>query len=208
MKGLKIFKNKDITIDPTGESYISQVALERVLGLGGKAVKRRVIDRMPSIKVNEKNQLHEDSLIPAVTVFAKEANTDAIELLAKIGKAGSRAFIYDQAGMPLGTSVVMTSVPTSYADALRLYADEVENRERLQITVDEDAISTAKSDEYYPISHVRKLNHNTKFSGIKLGRESEEMGIAVKKLYSNYDNLDANTYHGSVWLEVYPKVIL
>ena len=74
----------DCTIDSQGEAYISQRAIERLLELPSKSIKRQIIDKMPHLKVSENNQLHSESLVIAAEVFANKGNSQAIKLLTGI----------------------------------------------------------------------------------------------------------------------------
>jgi hypothetical protein len=144
--------------------------------------------------------------------YANRGNEGAVRLAIATLEAGMNVYIYGSAGfkLPKPTPKVPTVLELARANIIKAKetVKMLENIEYLSLQVDEDVISTNKSNEYYPVSHVRKLNPKLKVSGFRLSRESEEMGIGVKQLYSNYDAVLANTYHGSVWLAVYPEIIL
>lgn len=70
-----------------------------------------------------------------------------------------------------------------------------QERNQLQIQLD-------RSKEYYSIKRMEKLNPNTKFDWHLLKKESERLGIEVKKVFDqNYG--EVNAYHKDVWESLY-----
>jgi hypothetical protein len=121
-----------------------------------------------------------------------------------LGAGGMRAFNYNQAGYKLQAA---PKVPTAL-EAARETVRALEQIEALETQVNEDAILTAKSDTYYPVSHVRKLNKGIKIKIKELKIMSDELGLPPKQLYGNYEAGRVNTYHVEVWLEIYPEIKL
>lgn len=68
--------------------------------------------------------------------------------------------------------------------------------------ISEDAVLTAKSDTYYPISHLKQWIPTA--SGKLLARMSEQLGYEVRTVYSHYDSqTPIQTYHKHVINTVY-----
>lgn len=90
-------------------------------------------------------------------------------------------------------------MPQSLPEALRLYADALEENKTLQIELD-------SSKEWYSIKRVAALNgvNWKRFNWRKLKAESERQGVQIKKVFdANYT--EVNVYHQSVWAKVYPQ---
>lgn len=91
------------------------------------------------------------------------------------------------------------ALPQSLPEALRLYADALEENKALQIELD-------SGKEWYSVKRVAALNdvsHKT-FDWRRLKEESVRQGIGIRKIFdANYG--EVNTYHQSVWESVYPE---
>lgn len=122
-------------------------------------------------------------------------------------------------------------LPKTYADALRLYADEVERAEQLAIERDHavatkaqigsnreaTAMATAsaaarkakrleveldQSMQYASIKRMEMIYHGIKFDWRMLKRTGVEMGIdAIDIFDANYGSV--KSYHADVWREAY-----
>lgn len=68
--------------------------------------------------------------------------------------------------------------------------------------ISEDAVLTAKSDTYYPISHLKQWIPTA--SGKLLSRMSEQLGYEVRTIYSHHTSqTPVQTYHKDVINTVY-----
>jgi hypothetical protein len=206
MKDLNVQKfQNEVTVFTDGSTKIAQRKLARLLGVSENALTGHVTRR--SKNINTSKGLDEKTALKVALWYAYESKTcteEAKQFVQAIGTGGMRAFNYSQAGYKLQA---VPKTPTAL-EAARATVLALEQVETLSLQVDEDAILTNKSNEYYPLSHVKKLNPTLKLSGQKLGKMSEELGYEVKKLFSNYDTVVTNTYSGSVWLALYPEVVL
>jgi len=207
-KNLSILEDvkNEITYNSTGEGYISQRGVARLVGVGATTVRDHIKKQSAHLELNNNRQLHEGSLLVLLRSIGAN-NSQVLEIVNQIEVIGVRSVFHTTAQ---AVQRPMTQLE-SFKQMVKMEEERIVMVEKItsqSVVIDDDAILTNKSDEYYPISHVKKLNPKVKLSGIKLSRESEELGIAVKKLYSNYNNLDANTYHGTVWLAVYPEIVL
>ena len=92
--------SQDFTVSDTGEGYISQRECERLLNLTSGTISRFVSQRKKNstLKLNEKNQLHEETLVFVSTHYAEKGSKQALKLLSKFAQAGARAYIYSAAG--------------------------------------------------------------------------------------------------------------
>ena len=95
-----LISSTDFTIGTDGEGYISQRRTEKLLGLASKSVNRWIKnpEKCRTPKLNENNQLHEETFVMCCTYYAENGNIQAIQLLGKFALAGARAFIYSAAG--------------------------------------------------------------------------------------------------------------
>ena len=89
-------------------------------------------------------------------------------------------------------------MPRSFAEALRLAADQAEKIEALSIELD-------RSKEYASIKRIEKAT-GKKYSWRKLKAQGHEMGIESKEVFDqNYGTVKA--YRADVWMEAYGVTI-
>jgi len=210
-KELKVTK-KDIVFNISGEGFVSQRSLAKLLGMAWTTFNDnfKKLQSSVHVKVNKNNQIHEDSLYDVVEFMAKrlKANQSTKDFFNKLKKLGARTLLVGLSGNPTTTTNQVVSVPMTYKEALLMLIEKEEEREKLQLTVDDRNIETNKSDEWFPVSHVKALNPSLIISGAKLSKMSRELELPIKKLFSNYNTVTTNTYHYEVWMELYPNIKL
>jgi hypothetical protein len=98
----------------------------------------------------------------------------------------------------------MQARPLTYIESLELLLASEKEKEALRIQklhddkqMEEDAVLTAKSSTYYPVSHLKKWIPTA--SGKLLSRMSEQLGYEVRTIYNQYDSqTPIQTYHKDV----------
>ena len=103
----------------------------------------------------------------------------------------------------------MQARPLTYIESLELLLASEKEKEALRIQklhddkqMEEDAVLTAKSNTYYPISHLRKWIPTA--SGKLLSRMSEQLGYEVRTIYNHHTSqTPVQTYHKDVINTVY-----
>lgn len=99
--------------------------------------------------------------------------------------------------------------PLTYIESLELLLASEKEKEALRIQklhddmqMEEDAVLTAKSSTYYPISHLKKWIPTA--SGKLLSRMSEQLGYEVRTVYNHHTSqTSVQTYHKDVINTVY-----
>jgi len=200
------------------KAYLTIAEAAKLLGVTPSALRshtqRNVRAMIRMLEVNGKDIMHLDAetMAQETKYYAKKGNEGAVKLAIATLEAGMNVYIYGSAGVALPKPVPRVPTALELARANIIKAKEtvqmLEDLEALSIQADEDAIITNKSDEYYPVSHVRKLNTIVKLELSKLKSVSDELGFPPKKLYGNYEAGKVNTYHKEVWLEIYPDILL
>lgn len=92
---------QDFTISPSGEGYMSQSAMALLCGVTQSAISKFVTRSKQSgipLILNEKNQLHEVSVVEGIAYYVNQGNEQAIKSTVSIMRAGVRAYIYSAAG--------------------------------------------------------------------------------------------------------------
>lgn len=93
-------------------------------------------------------------------------------------------------------------IPKTFAEALRLAADQQEQIELLQNKNNNLQIELDQSKEYITIKRMEKLNPGCSFNWRLLKSVSQRIGIQTKDVFdANYGTVKA--YHVSVWESVY-----
>jgi hypothetical protein len=188
------------------EGWISQRGLAKLVGVSHTTIQNHIKKcKIASEYLCKIKGLHESCIIPVLYSIGTN-NIQVLEIAEKIGQLGIRVLL-------AGNSEF--SVPTTYKDALKQIIEKEEEKERLlgvlgdkQAQIDDDAILTEKSEEYFAVNKVKKLNSGTKLSGLLLTKASRELGIPVRQVYNSYDHIAPNSYHEDVWLTVYPNIKL
>ena len=74
--------------------HTTQRECERLLNLTSGTISRFVSQRKKTrtLKLNEKNQLHEETLVLASTHYAEKGSKQALKLLSKFAQAGARLY--------------------------------------------------------------------------------------------------------------------
>jgi hypothetical protein len=205
-KKIAVLKSKnEVVIFKDGSTTISQRKLAKILNINVNTLKAHIFNTHKN--ANTSKGLDEKTAFLTATYFAyksKVCTKEAEAFVESLGAGGMRAFNYNQAGYKLQAA---PKVPTAL-EAARETVRALEQIEALETQVNEDAILTAKSDTYYPVSHVRKLNKGIKIKIKELKIMSDELGLPPKQLYGNYEAGRVNTYHVEVWLEIYPEIKL
>lgn len=103
----------------------------------------------------------------------------------------------------------MQARPLTYIESLELLLASEKEKEALRIQklhddmqIEEDAVLTAKSNTYYPVSHLKKWIPTA--SGKLLSRMSEQLGYEVRTIYNHHTSqIPVQTYHKDVINTVY-----
>jgi phage regulator Rha-like protein len=96
------------------------------------------------------------------------------------------------------TELETKQMPRSFAEALRLAADQADKIESLSIELD-------RSKEYASIKRIEKVT-GKRYSWRKLKAQGHEMGIESKEVFdANYGTVKA--YRADVWMESYGVTI-
>ena len=220
MKDLKLVKEEnEISILSNGSSLISQRKLAALLGVKGDTLKSYI--RRTHQNANTSNGLDENTAYCATTYYAYESKTStqqARDFLKLIGAGGIRAYNYHQAGVPLNATP-QPQLPQTLPDALRAYADEVEEHDKTKVVLGETkkelnsavlslenkTIQLDQSKEYFSVKRVAAINGVIwkAYSWHKL----KATGAPIVKIFdANYG--EVNAYHHTAWTLAYPDAIL
>ena len=106
-----IASNSDFKVNmATGEAYISQRKLATELGIHHSSLQTHLSTRHPNLLFSEgipSNILQETAIHFAYK--SKAANTTAESFTAKLMEAGAKAYLYHEAGIPLGVATQRAS---------------------------------------------------------------------------------------------------
>lgn len=210
MSNIQIFKNENFgevrVTEVNGEPMFCLVDVCRVLDLSNpRQVRARladaVISNYPIVDSLGREQnatfINEDALYdvifdsrkPEARVFRKWVTSDVLPTLRKTGTYSMKS---------------NTPFPTTYAEALRQLADEVEKKERVQLALAEKSIQLDESKQWYSIKRYAK-EHNMnwrKISWRALKAISAEHNLEIKKIFDgNYG--EVNLYHRKAFSILY-----
>lgn len=197
----------DVTVNlATGEAFISFAEAAKRLNVP-KTTLYDCINR--TVKADTKQGLSSEMLSVAVQYFALDAKTvttEAKELLRKISQAGAKAYLYHEAGLSIGvTQQRPLTQLEAYEELVRMEKTRLALLDTVgaqQKVMEEDAVLTAKSSTYYPVSHLRKWIPTA--SGKLLSRMSEQLGYEVRTIYNHHTSqTPIQTYHKDVINMVY-----
>ena len=204
MKDLKILQD-EISYNTNGEGEITQTGVANLVGVNKSTVSRCIQNNLQHLNVNENNQIHESSLLTLLRLLSSN-NPQVLDIVIQIETIGVRS-VFHEVQHPKNT-VQNSALSMPMSELFRIAADLHEQKEQLEMVVDEKNIITNNSNEWYPVSWIRKLNPNTVISAKRLSATSESMGIKVKTLFSPYDGITANTYNVDVWKHTYPSILI
>jgi prophage antirepressor-like protein len=210
MNKLEIFKNDRfgevrVAVSEKGEPIFCLADLCRELGLDASQVMKRLDDGVVSThpiydRLNRKqnaNFVNEDGMYdvildsrkPEAKLFRKWITSEILPSIRKTGQYST------QSQLP----------PQTYSDALRQLADEVEEKEKAQLLLEQKTQQLDESKEWYSLKRVAKLN-NVHWKTINwkcLKNTSNYLGYDIKKVFdANYGNV--NIYNIDVWKQEYP----
>ena len=173
--------------------------IARQLTVAPKTVRENAKKCLPNKKIENGKQ----------TFFTNEEATVLIDYMKK-HKGNNRTDLYLEGSGAIATATTsmtnalrirnaMLEMQAAYEDELsRIKAEKarlVSDNKNLQIRLDE-------SKEWYLVKRMEKLNKNMSFDWHTLKRESERLGIEVKKVFDqNYG--EVNAYHRDVWESLY-----
>ena len=191
----------------TGEAFISQRKAAIEIGISHTAIQKWVA-KLPD-NYDIKQGLSSEIFSLAVMHYAldsKAATQEAKELLRKISQAGAKAYLYHEAGLSIGvTQQRPLTQLEAYEELVRMEKTRLALLDTVgaqQKVMEEDAVLTAKSSTYYPISHLKQWIPTA--SGKLLARMSEQLGYEVRTVYSHHSSqTPVQTYHKDVINTVY-----
>ena len=104
--------------------------------------------------------------------------------------------------------------PLSYKEALYALIEAEERRERDMLVmlqqaevIDHKKIITGEGEDYFPVSVISD-NTGISYSGRRLNKMSDELGIPAIPMFASKGQNQVKAYHWSVWEAAYPDVIL
>ena len=101
MRNLAQMNTEDFTVNENGEAFISQTKVAELCGVVPHAISQQVVKTRDTLKLNEINQLHYESLELMIGYYAfdsQRTNDIACSNYRILAKAGAKAYIYNQAG--------------------------------------------------------------------------------------------------------------
>ena len=149
--------------DSNGEGYISQTAVAKLLGMPRKTFSDNLQvfkDTAATLKLNEINQIHEDSLFDVVEFMANKPNAkvQAQTFFTKIKKLGARTTIIGVSGVsPPSANQEVTSF-----QQLRLIADlmeSVHNQEQELLVLGETKADNSRVDDLEKVVRGSQCPH-------------------------------------------------
>ena len=193
----------EVTVNlATGEAFISNRKLAKDLGVDESTTRRY----FAALNVVITQGVTAENMLLCTQHFAQKGNSEAIALLVKISQAGAKAYLYHDAGLSIGvTQQRPLTQLEAYEELVRMEKTRLALLDTVgaqQKVMEEDAILTAKSQLYYPISQLKQWIPAV--SGKLLSRMSEQLGYEVRTIYSHYDSqTPIQTYHKDVINTVY-----
>lgn len=208
MSDIQIFKNANFgevrVTEVNGNPMFCLVDVCRVLDLSNPTrVKSRIEDDLTTSAViydslgraQNATFINEDALYdvifdsrkPEARAFRKWVTSDVLPTLRKTGEYR-----------------LSSHRPTTYAEALRQLADEVEQRERTQLLLEQKTEQLDESKEWYSIKRYAKEHGMNwrKISWRALKAISAEHDLEVKKIFDgNYG--EVNLYHRKAFAILY-----
>lgn len=188
----------------TGEAFVSIRKTAELIDMPESTLRDHLKSAHP--EYDRSQGLTPEMMQKVVKHRALAGSQKASILLDKLMEAGAKAFIYQGAGVTVTT--VVQSPPLTALEAYKRLVEMEENRlamvehiAKQDNLIKESAVLTESSDIYLTIKQIRA--YVSKPSGKALSRVSEAMGYEVKKVFSQYDGLNSNSYHVAVINAVY-----
>ena len=100
-KNLATKNTQYFTVDENGQPFMSQTALSMKLGVDRTAISKYVKKSRHTLKLNNNNQLHAESLELVTWYYAFESqrpSKKALEFYRELAKIGAQDYIYQKAG--------------------------------------------------------------------------------------------------------------
>ena len=196
----------EVTVNlATGEAFISQRKAAIEIGIALSSLQGHCLSRNYDIKQGLSSEIFSLAVMH-YALDSKAATPEAKELLRKISQAGAKAYLYHEAGLSIGVNQQrpLTQLE-AYEELVRMEKTRLALLDTVgaqQKVMEEDAVLTAKSDTYYPVSHLKKWIPTA--SGKLLSRMSEQLGYEVRTVYSHHSSqTPVQTYHKDVINTVY-----
>ena len=202
--------NEDFKVNmATGEAYASQRVVSELAGVNQSTISRH----FASQNCNVEHGVTSEMLQRCITHFAIKGKPEAIQTLAKLAKAGAKAYIYHKAGVPL----VVEQTKAIVSDDVELKKLEIK-LEMLKITEQTKQLEIeAKIKLGRKKTGVRRLKDiDGNYVTMKtIVREFEDHGtpIAVSALtailyhYAPSIRMKANCIHKSDFMNVLNNVL-
>ena len=211
---------KEVTVNPiTGEAFISKTRTAELIGIPASTFR----DFLTREGIAQSNQpLTTEMFTKAVGYYALDKpnpTAAAKELYRQIALAGAKAYLYNEAGLSM--NAVARVVPLTQLEAFKELVRLEEERIALLETVtqqsgllvqqkeviDHKKIVTGEGEDYFPVSVISD-NTGISYSGRRLNKMSDELGIASIPMFASKGQNQVKAYHWSVWEAAYPDVIL
>lgn len=211
----------DITVNiKTGEAFISQRKLAELLNVSKSAISSYI---SRAVKEDTSQGLTAEIMQSCVQYYALDCanpTEEAKQLLRKIATAGTKAYLYQEAGLTM--SAVQQQRPLTQLEAFKELVRLEEERIALLDTVSQQSgllvqqkevidykkIITGEGEEYFPVSLVSDHNEGRTFSGRRLAIYSAKAEIDPIPMFASKGQISVKAYHWSVWEAAYPSVVL
>ena len=209
--------HSDVSIFANGECFISQRKASLLCGVALSTLQN--FFRSSNIVISQ--GLTPENFSFSVTHYALKGRTEAIKTLTTFTEAGAKAYIYNLAGLKLGVTGSASqsiSIPQTLPEALRAYADEVEQHEKTKLALEQTKTNLEQTKTNLEDSKVR-LDESKEWVSIKrmamlTGRDWKSFDWRMlkplhptKKIFDgNYGSV--NVYHRDAWMKVYPETAI
>lgn len=201
----------------TGEVFISQRKAAEKLGIGQSTLSEFFTrSNVSYTKQGVSSELFELAIIH-YALDARAPTSEAKELLRMVSKAGTRAYLYHEAGYVIQAVPIQPKSPIELAKENVAQAQAmlalIENQEKLKLElamkqeiIDQKLIVTNENPEYRTVATMRKLDPDGVYDGNLLTRKRIEMQLPHAQLYAPDGYPTVNTYHIHVWKSTYPHL--
>ena len=159
-KNLAKKNHSDVTVFTNGDCFISQSAISRVTGIPRTTLQGWIYKKSAEYNTNELNQLDAESMEKLV-IFGSRKYDQCFQFMTTLIQAGSKAYIYNLAGLSLGvTNPVVEEIPTTRKGLLELALSQETELEQLREKVRKnlpDVIFSEKLDGCISMNALAKL---------------------------------------------------